>query len=327
MKLQLAIVLSLAATPAIAQPFVAGRVEARDGSTYSPAPSGRPVGYGSPIASSRSAPPMTYTTRCAFDPALQPAGFWGPRATALDSNVAFADGWFADESQACPPGQGFDAGCEADLTPFECANCNAWLDFEKRAYFAYASGDSSTTETTHAYGNADTLFLGVEWLPFLSSDNDREYLRFGILTAFEWTHYAGNSTTTFVDPIAGRAISIRNGDTYGFVVGPDMRQDFNLHFIGGDLILSPSASVGATFEWTELDTEPFTGTHLITRVPLKTAGFDVGGYVQLALDLVLSDDVRIGAGAFFRFVPTDVMTQDGSVRTHLGAFSWISREF
>ena len=220
-------------------------------------------------------------------------------------------------------GRGDDRDGDAEYEDFECANCFSRFDVEKRLIFGYTHGNANKFATQGGYGDAHSGQVGAEVLPFVLSDAYNRYTRWGATILFNYSNYEGNRAIRLTSQESGRVLSIDDGETWGFILGPTVRTDFEI----GPLRLSPNAMIGVAFEWTTLDSVLPGPSRNRDIDNFKETGFDVGGYLRLMLDFPINDQFTIGVGGDYKFVPTDVMVRDDEFRKHMGLVLTVSHTF
>jgi hypothetical protein len=221
-----------------------------------------------------------------------------------------------------PPG--YLAGPDGNACDFTCANCWNRFDVEKRFFVAYVHDDPYAYATRAGYGDAHGIQLGVEVLPWVISDGANFYSRWGVTSAFAWYNYTGNLTQTLRSNETGNLLTIRDGETFSGILAFTYRADFDI----AGVRMSPNASLGMSFDWTNVDrTEPRSLVNVRRIDKFKYSGFDAAGYVKLMWDFGLTDNLNFGVGGQFRFAPTDVMTDDGELRKHIGLVLQLSHQF
>ena len=267
--------------------------------------------------------PVQHCTDCTFDAY---AHYNEMRSSCRRGGLGGLAGTFRQRHLSCDSGA-CGTGCTGDpngyCDQFPYSNAHPWLDFEKRFFVSYVSGSAKNLDSRVVYGNANSLQVGAEFLPTPITDADLYYCRWGITAMFNYSRYEGDASTTLLSELSGSVIAVDEGQSYGFVIGPTFRTDFEIH----GLRLSPNATFGVAFDWTTLDTTAPTSASTFSVEEFKTSGFDAGPYVRLMLDVALSDNVYLGIGGDYKHIPTDVMVSNDGYRGHLGFVITLSHEF
>lgn len=208
-------------------------------------------------------------------------------------------------------------GCD-----FECANCYTRWDVEKRIFMTYSHGNAMGLTTSETYGDSHSAQVGAELLPFIISDNETCYTRWGLMSMFNYVNYEGNRNITLQSRLSGNLLTVDNADTFGLAIGPVLRTDFELFGVR----LSPNAAVGLALDWTTIDEIRPQGS--ITRQvdSFKFASFDAGAYIRMAMDFGITESLNFTVGGDYKLIKTDAMI-DNDFRNHFGVVVGFSHEF
>lgn len=215
--------------------------------------------------------------------------------------------------------------CDDANGPCDFKAANPWgdWDFEKRFIAAFVSRNAHGGATQAAYGDSWGAQFGVEWLPWVLTDGSERYSRMGFTTLFEYANFEGGSNTTLQNRQTLNFLTIGDGVSYSFIVGPTYRVDFD--FLG--IRMSPSAMVGIDFEWTTLRERAPTSLNIRRIDDFKFSGFDAAFYTRLMWDYGITDNMTLGIGMDFKYVPTDVMVRSNEARKHTGFIVQLTHNF
>lgn len=220
-------------------------------------------------------------------------------------------------------GSGSNPDPDNGYCDFECANCYGRIDVEKRLIFSFAAGNGQGRATRAAYGDDYSGQVGAEFLPCVIMDGSETYVRGGFTTMFNYSNFVGNRQNAMQSLRSNTQVTIDDGKSYGFVIGPTVRADFECFHIR----MSPNATIAAAFDWTGLTGVSPRGTDVVRIDQFKFSGFDVGGYIRAMMDFPITQYTNIGVGMEYRFIPTDVMMMDNDYRKHLGIVIGLTQEF
>lgn len=281
---------------------------------------------------------VQHSTTCNFDPYQSyHEGIVGHRhASWREKHITSADygGCGGDGCANCSNGSNckylldmdgpFGKVGDGNCPDFECANCWAGIDVEKRFMFAFGHGNAHKPATQAGYGdNYAGLFI-TEVLPWVITDGDSEYTRWGLSGMFGYYRSQGNRAAVLQSGVAGRQLTVDETEILNLTIGPTIRTDFYL----GRLRLSPNVMGGIAFDWTDVsEIRPVAGGAVRQIDYFKYAGFDVGGYVRLMLDFGITKKLNIGVGMDYKATPTNVMLRPDETRKYLGFILAISHEF
>jgi hypothetical protein len=215
------------------------------------------------------------------------------------------------------PDCGPDAPCD-----FECANCYSRWDIEKRLFVTYSHANALGAQTVETYGDSDGAQVGIELLPFIISDNQHYYSRFGLMAMFNYVNYEGSPDVTLQSRLSGNLLTIDDADTFGLAIGPVYRIDFEI----AGIRLSPNAAVGLALDWTNVDEILPQGTITRSVDRFKFTAFDAGAYIRMALDVGITETLNVSIGGDYKLVKTDAMI-DNDFRNHFGVVVGFSHEF
>ncbi|MFO0946146.1 MAG: hypothetical protein U1D30_09410 [Planctomycetota bacterium] len=269
---------------------------------------------GAVIDSNGSVMPVRHTSACDFDPYSYMAETQGsaPVTPLRERRTGYLDSLLPDDTPAD------NSHCD-----FECANCYGKIDIEKHLFYTYAHGNAEGDVTKNAYGDSHNGQVGLELLPWVLRDSPNFYSRWGVTTMFNYGNFQGNREIAFQSEKSGMQLTVNDGVSYGFVIGPSARADFELFHIR----FSPNGMIGAAFDWTSVREIQPQGANLVFVDKFKFAGFDVGGYVRGMMDFPITQHINISVGMEYRFIPTDIMIDDGEFRKHLGFVIGLNHEF
>lgn len=275
-------------------------------------------------AISSEAPCTEYCTQCDFDPYQHMADSkyrvkhlpLRAKAHGLMDSLRLGE-LFGHEDT------GDGLGGDGEYCDFECANCYGKLDIEKRIIYSYAADKAQGRPTRAAYGDANTGQVGAEFLPCVLIDGSEVYFRWGFTALFNYSNFEGNRTITLQSERSGTQLNINDGVSYGFILGPTWRADFEIFHVR----MSPNFTVGGFFDWVTVREIPPEGTEVLRVDTFKFAGFDFGGYVRGMMDFPITKHINISVGMEYKFLPTDVMMDDDDYRKHLGFVIGLNHEF
>lgn len=269
---------------------------------------------GAVIDSSGSVLPVRHTSACDFDPYsyMNETRGKAPVQPLRERRTGYMDFLFDEESS------GDNGYCD-----FECANCYSKIDIEKHLFYTYAHGSAEGNATQNAYGDSHNGQIGLELLPWVLRDSPNWYSRWGITTMFNYGNFQGNRDVAFQSRKSGMQLTVNDGVSYGVVIGPSVRADFELFHIR----FSPNGMIGAAFDWTTVREIPPQGSNLVFIDQFKFADFGVGGYLRGMMDFPITQHIYISVGMEYRFIPTDVMINDDDFRKHLGFVIGLNHEF
>lgn len=268
-----------------------------------------------PVAVDSNVMPVSHRTNCNFDA----VGAWD-EANARRHHQPISKrlrGAQTMGNNAC--------GCDDANGPCDFKACSPWSewDFEKRFIAAFIFRNAHGGATQAAYGDSWGAQFGVEWLPWVLVDGSDRYSRMGFTTLFEYSNFEGGGSTTLQSIQTRNFITIGDGVSYSFILGPTYRCDFDLFGVR----VSPSVTAGVDFEWTTLRERQPTN-FVIRRVnEFKYSGFDAGFYSRLMWDFGITDYLTIGVGMDFKYVPTDVMVRHDEARKHTAVVLQITHSF
>lgn len=207
---------------------------------------------------------------------------------------------------------------------YGCADCYGKWDIEKRVFFSYVHGNAHKPATRASVNDLDGGQIGAEFLPFVLQDGSEVFTRWGFTVMWQYSRFLGSAQDwTVQSRLSGGTISIDDGDMYSLVIGPTYRMDFDLFGIR----FSPNSTVGATFDWVDLNRGPvFANTSVRTVEQFNFTGFDAGFYSRWMFDIGITERLNFSIGMDFRASDTDVMQED-SLRKHLGFVIGMSHTF
>lgn len=258
--------------------------------------------------------PVKHCTSCQFDA----QGHWHEfkhKKIVANLGSRLRAGWSHRKDDEGDPDNSY---CD-----FECANCYGWIDVEKRIFFTYSYDSPNGTPTKFGYGSGNSAQVGVEVLPWVLRDSPNIYTRWGGTALFNYTGWDGFDGGYLQSNLSGRVLSVSYGTSYGFGVGPTWRTDFEIFGVR----LSPNATVALFFDWTTMKPKEPILPNVRTIDEFRFAGFDVGGIIRAGLDIPITKSFNFVVLGQWKFVPTDVMTRNGDLRSHIGVVVGFNQEF
>lgn len=323
--------LLVGATLATAQSplYVPGNMERSSAEAHMALPGAVPIGAVEQLSSTgRPIKQVQHSTTCNFDPYQSyHEGMVGERH--MNWREKHITGGFSDCQGCGTCGKGGGLGWfgkigDENCPDFECANCWAAYDVEKRFIFMFGHGNAHKPATQAGYGDNYAGMFTTEVLPWVITDGDSEYTRWGISTMFGWYRTQGNRAITLQSDQTGRTLNVNSSEILNLTIGPTIRSDFFL----GKMRISPNVMGGIAFDWTDIsEIRPIQGVPVRDIDYFKYAGFDVGGYVRLMLDFGITKKMNIGVGIDYKATPTNVMLRADETRKFLGFILAISHEF
>lgn len=313
--------ITLHGTPALAQQATSGRYE-RVGIDFD-ANGGSSVIPADPEA---AITPVNHQTSCSFDAYENYI-----TAKARKRHQPLSEAYHRHDGSGSPDGiqqTGYFSGLGKHgknnaACDFECANCWTCFDVEKRFFVAYVDGNGHKTATQAGYGDYYAGQFGVEVLPYVLVDGATSYIRWGGTAIFQYADYVGNRSVTLFSRESGNFLSVQDGKTYSFILGPTVRWDFEICGIR----ISPNYTMGVAFDWTQMKETAPQGRTFRSIDSFKFTGFDVGGYSRLMFDFPITDWLTIGTGLDYKYSPTDVMVDKDDVRKHMGFVLQVTHQF
>lgn len=209
----------------------------------------------------------------------------------------------------------------ADCQAYPCADCYSWLDVEKRLFFGYVYGNAAKPNTRHGVNDFDGGQIAAEFLPWVLQDGSAVFTRHGFTVMYQYSRFVGNPITQFRSDLSGGLASVDGGDMHSLVVGWTYRLDTDVVWVR----FSPNATLGATFDWIDVDPVPGRGGSTFALDSFKYTGFDCGFYARLMFDFGLTEKINFGIGMDFRASDTEVMQDD--LRKHMGFVIGLSHTF
>ena len=207
---------------------------------------------------------------------------------------------------------------------FDTVNAFHWFDVEKRFFVGYFNGQPQRSITKAGYNRGHWGEGGAEILPFVITDGDTWFTRWGWTMMFQYGNFEGRRVITLQSRKSGNRMGISGGDMYSFVIGPTYRIDYDFC---GITTISPVFMTGVSFDWVRMkDTMPQSiDTFFLDE--FKLTGFDIGGVVRGGMDFSITDYFRFGVGAQFKFAQTDVLVNQDDWRKHFGVWLRFSHDF
>lgn len=285
---------------------------------------------------------IQHTTSCQFDAyenyhdRLAAPNRWPWRKGPLFGSKGACN--CADCSGGCGPNCGGDCAhglgcgncgqagchhCDPQVANFECANCWSLFDVEKRIILGWGKANAHRFATSAGFNDNHSAQVSLEVLPWVLSDGDSRYTRWGLTTMFHYAHHQGNRDILLLSRRSGRVLHVNGVETWDFIFGPTLRTDLKI----GKMRISPNAMVGVVLDWSDVSEIRPTPSQVRMVDQFKYAGFDGGIYLRWMLDFGLTKYMNLGVGMDYRAVQSGVMMDSDEWRKHLGFVLSISHEF